>query len=86
MGEITAHVNVGGGFLAAPLISTALSQPVPPDLEGIISRTVVQARATGRDYMAQDRAAATAILAVRPDLSLGQALEAVTRVRDLAQI
>jgi hypothetical protein len=86
MDNIAAHVNVGTGFSAVPLMSTALSQPFPRDLEGIIARTVGNARAAGRDYMAQDRAAASAIMAVRPDLSLGQALETVTRVRDMARI
>ncbi len=86
MDNIAAHVNVGTGFLAAPVMSTALSQPFPRDLEGIIARTVGNARAAGRDHMAQDRAAAVAIMAVRPELSIGEALETVTRVRDLSRI
>lgn len=86
MNNITAHVNLGSGFLAVPLVSAAPTQQVPRDLEGIIVRTLVMARATGRDYLAQDRAAATAVMAVRPDFSPGQALEAVNRVRDLAAL
>ena len=62
----------------------AISIPVARDLAGIVTRTVTGARAAGRDYMSQSRAAATAVLAVRPDLSFGQALEAVERLREIA--
>ncbi|MBY0509814.1 MAG: hypothetical protein K2P94_06640 [Rhodospirillaceae bacterium] len=86
MSNITAHVNLGAGFLAAPIMSQATAIPVPRDLDGIIARTLLRARAAGRDYMSQDRAAAMAVMAVRPDLSLGQALEAVTRARDSVSI
>jgi len=86
MSNITAHVNVGAGFLAAPIMSQAAAIPASRDLDGIIARTLLRARAAGRDYMAQDRAAAIAVMAVRPDLSLGQALEAVTRARDSVSI
>jgi hypothetical protein len=71
------------GLVSAPLL-TSVSAPALPasrDLEGIVARTVTRARAAGRDYMSQSRAAAMAVLAVRPDLSFGQALEAVERLR-----
>ncbi len=73
-------VNVGGGFFAqtpgAGFPAFALR-----DLEGVVARTVRSARAQGRDYMSQSRAAAHAVMAVRPDLSLGQALDVVERLR-----
>jgi hypothetical protein len=53
----------------------------PRDLEGVVARTVRSARAQGRDYMSQSRAAAQAVMAVRPDMSLGQALDVVERLR-----
>jgi hypothetical protein len=53
------------------------------DLKGIVSRTVSSARATGRDYMGQSRAAAAAVMSVRPDLTFGEALDAVIRLREI---
>jgi hypothetical protein len=86
MGNMTAHVTLSRGLVAVQRAgsSSNAARQVPRDLEGIIARTLVHARATGRDSLAQDRAAATAVMAVRPDFSLGQALEAVTHVRLLA--
>ncbi len=55
----------------------------PGDLRGIVSRTVSSARASGRDYMGQSRAAAAAVMSVRPDLSFGEALDAVIRLREI---
>ena len=80
MGNIGAIVNVGGGFFS-PAASATLPTLALRDLHGIVSRTVTSARAQGRDYMAQSRAAAMAVLAVRPDISFGQALDAVERLR-----
>ena len=54
------------------------------DLDGIIARSLGAARAQGRDYLSQSRAAAAAVLAVRPDLSFGQAFATVTKARDVA--
>lgn len=65
-------------------IMRAQRAPVARDLDGIIARTLGAARAQGRDYMSQSWAAAAAVLAVRPDLSAGQALEAVRRLREVA--
>ncbi len=84
MGNITATENYGGLISARhiSLVSPASAMvPALRDLEGIVARTVTRARAAGRDYMSQSRAAAAAVLAVRPDLSLGQALDAVERLR-----
>ena len=53
------------------------------DLRGIVSRTVSSARASGRDYMGQSRAAAAAVMSVRPDLNFGDALDAVIRLREI---
>jgi hypothetical protein len=61
----------------------AVFLPLVRDVQGIIARTLRIARASGRDYNDQCRAAASAVMAVRPDLSLDQALQAVTRMREL---
>lgn len=63
------------------------SSSFPPptfDLRGVVARAISSARAAGYDYMGQNRAAAAAVAAVRPDLTPRQALDAVTRVRDFA--
>jgi hypothetical protein len=80
MGNLATAVNVGSGFMSQAA-SMALPSFALTDLAGIVSRTVTSARAQGRDYMAQSRAAAMAVIAVRPDFSYGQALEAVERLR-----
>ncbi len=79
--ESTSGLQVGASLGAAV---RAAGLPALGDLEGIIARTLGAARAQGRDYMSQSRAAAIAVLAVRPDLSFGQALDAVSRIRDIA--
>ena len=84
MGNITATETYGGPIAARHIsLASPASAMLPAlrDLEGIVARTVTRARAAGRDYMSQSRAAAAAVLAVRPDLSLGQALDAVERLR-----
>lgn len=67
-----ASMNLASGSFA----------PATFDLRGVVSRAISSARAQGFDYMGQNRAAAAAVSAVRPDLTPGQALDAVTRVRD----
>jgi hypothetical protein len=52
------------------------------DVRGIVARTVLSARAAGRDYLGQSQAAAAAVVAVRPDLSPREALDAVMRLRE----
>ncbi len=52
------------------------------DVQGIVSRVIAIARAAGRDYVAQCRLAADAIVAVRPDLSPQDVLKAVFRMRE----
>ena len=81
MGNIAASVNVGWGFI--PQASTSSLSGLQ-DLEGIVTRSVASAKAQGRDYMSQNRIAATAVRSVRPELSLGEALDVVTRLRDAA--
>ncbi len=83
MGNLTADVY-GGRYLPSQGFSSTLYRPYLRDLEGIVSRTITNSRAAGRDYMSQGREAATAVLAVRPDLSFGQAMDAVERLRDVA--
>ncbi len=80
MANVTAAVNFGAGFVPTSILARESSLT---DLGGIVGRTVVRARALGRDYMSQNRAAAMAVMAVRPDLSFGEALDAVERLRDM---
>ena len=54
------------------------------DLQGVVSRALSAARATGRDYISQNDAAARAVMAVRPDLTFSEANRAVDWVRDHA--
>jgi hypothetical protein len=68
-------------FLPA-IATTALGASAMGDVRGIILRAVTGARAAGRDYVGQCHAAAAAVMAVRPDLSLREAFDAVTRLRD----
>jgi hypothetical protein len=91
---IVSTENFGRSFTAVPV---APVEPRAPgrdaagrakrfdarDLKGIVSRTVSGARATGRDYMGQSRAAAAAVMSVRPDLTFGEALDAVIRLREI---
>ena len=59
------------------------SQSVPHhDLQGVVDRALRSARATGRDYVGQTYAAARAVVAVRPDLTMSQAMLAVNWLRD----
>lgn len=86
---IVSTENFGRSFTAVPTPAVeprGFSRPRrfdARDVRGIVSRTVVSARASGRDYMGQSRAAAAAVMLVRPDLSLGEALEAVIRLREI---
>ncbi len=81
MGNLVT-VTFGSGLAVAQQFASAIAgQPALRDLEGIVTRTVGSARAQGRDYMAQSRAAATAVMAVRPDFSFSQALDAVEHLR-----
>ena len=54
------------------------------DLEGVVARALSAARASGRDYVTQNDAAARAVMAVRPDLTFTEANHAVDWVRDHA--
>lgn len=51
------------------------------DVRGIVSRALDRARSLGRDGLTQTRAAAQAILAVRPDMTPAQAFDAVARMQ-----
>ena len=64
------------------IATTAMGASAMGDVRGIIERAVTGARAAGRDYVGQCHAAAAAVIAVRPDLSLREAFDAVTRLRD----
>ena len=75
--------------MANPLSMNMQPSPAPVpfalgDVRGIVERAVTSARAAGRDYLGQSQAAAAAVVAVRPDLSPRQALDAVMRMRDSA--
>ena len=70
---------------ANPDNSSAIVVSIPvvlDDVQGIINRAVEVARASGRDYVAQCQSAAEAVIAVRHDLSLADALNAVYRFRE----
>jgi hypothetical protein len=56
------------------------------DVQGLIGRVLIRAKAMGRDDLTQTRAAAHAVIAVRPDLTLAQAFNAVTRMRALGTV
>jgi hypothetical protein len=86
---IVSTENFGRSFTAVPVPP---AEPRTPgrakrfdarDLRGIVSRTVTSSRASGRDYMGQSRAAAAAVMSVRPDLTFGEALDAVIRLREV---
>jgi hypothetical protein len=71
---------------AAPAISlsTPVAAPRLPDfadVRGIIARTMQHARALGRDDLSQTRAAAEAVMAVRPDMTLSQAMMGIERLQ-----
>jgi hypothetical protein len=55
---------------------------VRQDVQGVVKRALSAARAAGRDYVGQTEAAARAVAAVRPDLSLQDAVWAVNWLRD----
>jgi hypothetical protein len=70
-----------------PVHNPVQTAAVPPpnaldDVHGIIARAVEVARAAGRDYIGQCQSAAEAIVAVRHDVSLSEALNAVYRFRE----
>jgi propanediol dehydratase small subunit len=56
------------------------------DLRGIVSRAVSTARASGRDYIAQNHVAAAAVAQVRPDLTPIEVFDAVRRVREHSSV
>ena len=67
--------------LPALASQTAGGRDVLGDVRGIVSRTLGRARAMGRDDVTQTRAAAYAVISVRPDLSLTEAINAIARLR-----
>ncbi|MDX2145103.1 MAG: hypothetical protein SFV19_17240 [Rhodospirillaceae bacterium] len=65
----------------------ALAAPVGfPDVRGLVARALKSAKAMGRDDLTQTRAAAQAVVAVRPDLTLNQAFNAVVQMRALGTV
>ncbi|MBL8645578.1 MAG: hypothetical protein JNK21_16720 [Rhodospirillaceae bacterium] len=61
--------------------SIGLRVPDLDDVRGIVSRTLSQAKSLGRDELTQTRAAALAVIAVRPDVTLSQAFSAISRMQ-----
>ena len=69
---------------AMSLVGDAPALPRLPDLadvQGIIARTRSQARSLGRDDLTQTRVAAQAVMAVRPDLTLSQVMNGISRLQ-----
>jgi hypothetical protein len=69
---------------AMSLAAGAAPSPRLPDLadvRGIIARTLLHTKSLGRDDLTQTRAAAQAIMAVRPDLTLSQAMNGIARLQ-----
>jgi len=87
MAAFVSTESFGRSFTALPAPPAVPLVRVPQfkagDIRGIVTRTVSSARASGRDYMGQSRAAAAAVLSVRPDLNFGEALETVIRLREM---
>jgi hypothetical protein len=52
------------------------------DLKGVVTRSLEISKLGGKDYMAQTREAAQAILSIRHDLSLSDATYAVNYFRE----
>jgi len=69
---------VAGAFSAKPRRDVA---PDLGDVRGLVSRTLGRAKALGRDELTQTRAAALAVLQVRPDLDLAQAMAGISRLQ-----
>ena len=88
---IVSTENFGHPFTVVPVPPVEPRAPMVArfdarDLRGIVTRTVSSSRAAGRDYMGQSRAAAAAVMSVRPYLSFGEALDAVIRLREVDTI
>ena len=77
----SSQISVLGSSVFSPAVGSGM-YPVIGAVRGIVARAVSSARAAGRDYVGQCHAAAAAVSAVRPDLSLREAFDAVTRLRD----
>ncbi len=69
-------------FVAPKQIEDKSNDVVLDDVQGIVLRALSHARASGRDYVDQCRLAADAVVAVRPDLSPQEVLDAVFRMRE----
>ncbi len=65
--------------VGSPIANTRL--PNLDDVRGIVSRTLSRAKSLGRDDLTQTRAAAQAVMAVRPDLTLAQAMSGIARLQ-----
>ena len=70
------------GVTAASRAGAVPVSVVLDDVQGIISLAIAVARDAGRDYVAQCRSAAEAVVAVRHDVSFTEALNAVYQVRE----
>ncbi len=75
--------RIASESMPAMLASAFGSQSVPhQDLQGVVGRVLRLARASGRDYLGQTEAAARAVVSVRPDMTMSQAMRAVNWLRD----
>jgi hypothetical protein len=63
------------------LTGSAARFPDLDDVRGIVSRTLSHAKSLGRDELTQTRAAALAVISVRPDVTFLQAVSAIGRMQ-----
>ena len=80
--ELTGKTDTTPAVLAAAFGSATGQNAPHHDFHGVVERALRAARASGRDYVGQTDAAARAVVAVRPDLTMSQAMLAVNWLRD----
>lgn len=84
---MTTMVTTDRWLPATPAMSLVADAPALPrlpdlaDVRGIIARTLSHARSLGRDDLTQTRVAAQAVMAVRPDLTMSQAMNGIARLQ-----
>ncbi len=75
----SARWTLAPSGVGSPIANSRL--PNLDDVRGIVSRTLSRAKSLGRDDLTQTRDAADAVMAVRPDLTLAQAMSGIARLQ-----